>query len=346
LLPYWLLFGYFGLGALFGRARDDPAERFARPPLMLAALFVAVMIGLRYKVGTDWPTYVAMFRRAGALPLTQNLQNGDPGYMLVNWLVQQGSGPFWVVNLVCGVVFAWGYYRFVSVQADPWLAALIGVPYLVIVVAMGYSRQAVAIGILMAGLADLIQNRGFWRFFIYVAIATLFHSSAIVMLPLAIIGLNRQRLAQFTIVPALGYLVYTLIFSTKLDQFVESYIHRRWNSQGALIRVLLCALPAVVYFVYRRRLRFTEDEFVLWRNFSVAALACLALLFVLPSSTAVDRVALYILPLEIAVLSRLTFLIKNRTQARILVTLFSFSVLYVWLNFAANAGDWLPYRHY
>lgn len=45
--------------------------------------------------------------------------------------------------------------RFARSQPDPWLAVLVAVPYLVIVVAMGYSRQAVAIGILLAGLGRL-----------------------------------------------------------------------------------------------------------------------------------------------------------------------------------------------
>ena len=43
--------------------------------------------------------------------------------------------------------------RFCLAQADPWLSVLIAIPYMVIVVAMGYTRQAVALGILMVGLA-------------------------------------------------------------------------------------------------------------------------------------------------------------------------------------------------
>jgi len=346
LLHYWLLFAFFALGAMVGRARANSAQLYSSPALMLGGLSIALMIGFRDHIGTDWINYVRMFRRAGFYPLHQVLGMGDPGYMFLNWTVQQMGGPFWAVNLFCGAVFAWGLYRFVTVQADPWLAALVAIPYLVIVVAMGYSRQAVAIGILMAGLADLIRNRGFWRFFGYAAVASLFHASAAMVLPLAIVGLHRQRLAQFTILPVVGWLSYNSVFSNRVDQFVDVYVNRNFNSQGALVRVLLCVLPAAVYFLFRKRLRFTDEELVLWRNFSIAAFVCLILLYVLPSSTIVDRVALYLLPLEIAVLPRLKFLIRSPLQARALIVIFSSLVLWVWLNFAANSGDWVPYRHY
>lgn len=345
MLPYWLLFSYFGLGALLSRPRANSAERFSSPALILGAVFIALMIGFRYRVGTDWPNYVLMFHFAGVAPLPQVLERGEWGYMLLNWLVQQAGGPFWLVNLVCAAVFSVGLYRFACVQSDPWLAALVAIPYLVIVVAMGYTRQGVAMGILMAGLADLLRNRAFWRYFIYVAAATLFHSSAAIALPLAIIGLNRQRLAQFTVVPALGYVLYTSILSSELDKYISHYINQSWNSQGAFIRVTLCLIPAIICLLYRKVLRFSEDEWSLWRNYSIAAFGLAILFFLLPSSTAVDRVALYVLPLEIAVLPRLTFLTGSRLVACSAILVFSFALLFVWLNYAVNARDWLPYDY-
>jgi len=40
-------------------------------------------------------------------------------------------------------------------KRDPWLAVVISFSYFVVVVAMGYTRQAVARGIVVAGLASL-----------------------------------------------------------------------------------------------------------------------------------------------------------------------------------------------
>jgi hypothetical protein len=67
---------------------------------------------------------------------------------------------------------------------------------------------------------------------------------------------------------------------------------------------------------------------------------------VLPSSTAVDRVSLYLMPLQLAVLVRAALLGRSRLPGTVAVLAFSFAVQFVWLNFADNARYWVPYRIY
>ena len=65
----------------------------------------------------------------------------------------------------------------------------------------------------------------------------------------------------------------------------------------------------------------------------------------LPSSTAVDRLALYVMPLQIAVLSRAPIVFGARLGT-ILVLSYSLAVQFVWLNFATHAKFWIPYQAY
>ena len=83
----------------------------------------------------------------------------------------------------------------------------------------------------------------------------------------------------------------------------------------------------------------------MWRNFSLAAWLFLLLLMVIPSSTAVDRLALYIIPLQLAVLSRLPRAFDSGLL-RYAVMAYSALVLFVWLTFAKHADYWLPYQFY
>jgi hypothetical protein len=66
------------------------------------------------------------------------------------------------------------------------------------------------------------------------------------------------------------------------------------------------------------------------------------------SSTAVDRLALYLIPLQLFVGSRLPdtrlFGIPPATWNQLLIA-FSFAVLIVWLLFAGHSSAWLPYRN-
>lgn len=344
MFPYWLFFGFFAVAMVLGRGRSGPDDRRSSVGLLLGFAIMVVFVGLRDRVGVDWETYVDMMRFAGQREIHEVVQYADPVYQLLNWIAYQSGAGILFVNFVCAAIFTWGLARFVTNQPFPWLAILIAVPYLVIVVAMNYTRQAVALGFVMAGFASLTRGGGFWRFGLFICAGSLFHTSAILVLPMALIGQKRGRLEQFTLIPAGLYLLYTGLLSEKIDKYVSSYIDKGMESQGAAIRVAMCVLPAIVFLLFRSRLRFGDDEAVIWRNFSLAALGLAVLLFVLPSSTAVDRVALYVLPLQMAVLARLPFIIDSEDQAKIIILLGSAAVLFVWINYAANAYAWIPYR--
>ena len=303
------------------------------------------MIGLRFEVGADWATYKLLFSYAGYADLGRALAIGDPGYQFVNWCVRRLGAEIWLVNLICAGIFSWGLFRFAQAQPSPWLAVLVAVPYLIIVVAMGYTRQAVAIGILMAGLAAVHRGASTLRFALYVAAAALFHKTAVVALPLVIFSSERNKFLNILAGIVALYLLYTSFLRDSVDNFVRNYIVAKYSSQGAAIRVTMNLVPATLFFFLRRRLGFSDRERRIWFSHSAAAFGLLVLLLVLPSSTAVDRLALYVMPLQMAVLSRVPNVAGAR-QGTILVVLYSLAVQFTWLNFAVHSKYWVPYKIY
>jgi len=345
LIPYWLLFGYF----LFGAMLTNTTATGRQPtlaPMVVGAIAMAVMIGFRYEVGADWRTYDLLFKLAGLLDLQRVMQIGDPGYQFLNWLIERIGGGLWTVNLVCAGIFCGGLLRFARVQTDPWLAFVIAIPYLVIVVAMGYTRQGVAIGIIMAGLASLQKGGTLTKFAIYVAAAALFHRTAVSVFPLVVFAADRNRLLNMLTGIAACILLYDLFLADSVGQFVSNYIQAQYNSQGAAIRVAMSLVPATIFLIWRNRFRYLPRDEKMWRNFSLAAWLFLLMLFVLPSSTAVDRLALYVIPLQVAVLSRLPRAFGSSNLLRVGVIAYSAMILFVWLNFAVHAQYWLPYQFY
>ena len=176
MFAYWMLLTFFAVGALLERPRTglpqaagyvpaggQPNSGTGRiiysPMLVFGALVIIAMIGLRYKVGGDWDNYIRIFFNTTRLSFATAMERGDPGYQAINWAVAHFGYKIWVVNLICGAIFGFGLLRFCATQPRPWLAFAIAIPYLVIVVAMGYTRQAVALGILMAGLAQAGEGR-------------------------------------------------------------------------------------------------------------------------------------------------------------------------------------------
>ena len=343
MLIYWALFAFFTAGALI---TSGAAAQRSRVPLALGAIVVAILVGLRYEVGADWTNYEFIFSYAGRVDLGRVLEFGDAGYQVLNWTVQRLDWRIWVVNMVCGTIFAWGLYRFCVAQADPWLAAAVAVPYLVIVVAMGYTRQAVALGVLMAGLGAFQRGASTIRFAGYSFVAALFHKTAVVAFPLVALASPRNRLMNFFVAVAATILLYDLFLGDSMDEFVQHYIKTGYSSQGAAIRVVMNLFAAVIFWSAGRRLLFNDLERKLWRNFSLAAVGFLVLLFVLPSSTAVDRMSLYIMPLQLAVLSRAPFMFRSALTGKLAVVAYLAAVQFVWLNYAKHAEFWVPYRFF
>lgn len=345
MFPYWLLFSFFAAGAVIEQPKDY-TQRRVYPVLAIGAVCIALIIGLRYQVGGDWDAYELIFIRSGYEDFGGALTRGDPGYWALNWIVQQLGGELWLVNLVAGLIFSWGLLTFAKEQSQPWLAVLVAVPYLVIVVAMGYTRQAIAIGVLMAGIAVHLRGGSALRFAVYVAVAALFHKTAVVVFPLVALAAPRTRILNLLIVVACGVLFYDFFLSSSVDRLITNYIEAAASSEGAAIRVAMSVIPALLFLAAGRRFGFAERERLIWRNFSLAALGVLALLVALPSSTVVDRLALYIIPLQLAVLSRVPDAFLTRSFGTILVVLYSMVIQYTWLNFAAHARFWVPYSIY
>lgn len=341
---YWTLFALVALAALNERTQARDGRRPGGWLLILFAFLIVAMIGARYEVGADYWQYINIFMRAGRSTLERAVERGDPAYQALNWIVARAGFEQWVVNLICGAIFTWGLARFVRAQPAPMAALLVAVPYLVIVVAMGYTRQSVAIGLIMAGLAPVVRGGSVIRFAFYVAVAATFHRTAIVVLPLVLLAGQRGRLVNLLTGAAVLLLLYDLLLSESVESLVENYIEARYGSQGAAIRVAMSALPAVIVLAFGRRLQFDRQELATWRYFAIASLAMVPLLFILPSTTAVDRVALYFLPIQIAVIPRLIELMASPLWGRMAIVGYSLAIQFVWLNFAAHAKYWIPYR--
>jgi hypothetical protein len=318
------------------------------PFLTAMAVFTILLVGLRYEVGGDWLNYIEILEGIRYRDFWEGVWKQDPGYGMLNWMaVRMGLG-IWAVNFVCALLFTWGLIKFARRQPNPWLVCVVAVPYLIIVVAMGYVRQGVAIGFILAGLIAL--DRGMLRFLVYMALAASFHKSAVVVLPLVALSATRRRIVTAGVGLASAILLYYLFIQASVDKLMTNYVEAGYASQGAGIRVAMNLPPAILFLLFHRRFVADEQERKLWRNFSVAALAALVLLAFTNATTAVDRLALYLIPLQMFVLARLPAAFGDRQRGSLVLTLaivlYSAAIQFVWLNYADNSEWWLPYQWY
>ena len=110
------------------------------------------------------------------------------------------------------------------------------------------------------------------------------------------------------------------------------------------------AIPACIFLIYKKRFKLNSNELNFWSWMSYGALAFILLLIISPSSTAVDRVALYWIPIQIYVGSRLPDALGSKTASRKfwVVTIIAYCAIVqmVWLVFGDTSYAWIPYKFF
>lgn len=312
-------------------------------------LALTMIIGWRHEVGGDWENYLAHWYDAANAPLSEMLLRADPGYWLVTWLAADAGLGVHSTNLLFALPFSLGLGVFCSAQPRPWLALAAAVPYMVIVLAMGYTRQGAALGLGMIGLVALGRGR-LMTFVVFVGLGALFHRSAVLLVPLGMLAAAKGRAWITLWTAALGIAMYDSLLRPAFEAMEIGYLQAEYNSEGALVRVAMNVLPAVLLLLLRRRFKWNPGERNLWTFMALLALASMVWLALSPSSTAVDRMALYLIPLQLYVFSRLPDLLRPEfSSGRAVVAavlLYYATALMVWLLYAVHARYWIPYRFY
>jgi hypothetical protein len=319
------------------------------PIWWLVVLLLTLLIGYRFEVGGDWGSYMNYLYRAEYASLAQMMTYDDPGYQLINWVSARLGFGIWGVNLFCGLLFSVGLVRFCRHLPRPWLALAVAMPYLVIVVGMGYTRQAVALGLAMLGLVALANRQTLW-FVIWVIVAITIHKSAVLLLPIAALANTENKYWTAFWVAVVTVIAYYLFLEESVDRLYSNYVEAEYQSAGAYIRLTMNVVPALILLAWWRHFSFPASEVGLWRWFAILSIILMVILLLTPATTAVDRVALYMLPLQLVVFAYLPDAFHRSGHTRSLlvtsVLVYYTAVLYVWLNYAAHSRYWVPYQFY
>ncbi len=341
MLTYWLMYSVAASMALFVGSR----RHYHLSPWLIIGFLFTVIIGFRFEVGGDWFNYIGHYDLIQGLSLDSVLRKDDPGNQFLNWLSYRWDWGVYGTNVIYGTVFMIGLVKFSRLQTYPWVAIAVAVPYLITVVAMGYSRQGVAIGLFMWGVTYLNKG-GFKTYIAFVLFAALFHKTAILLLPLGIFLYGKGLTLRVLMLLPIAYGAWDLLLADQQEGLWHNYVEAQMQSDGAKIRVAMNLFPSLLFFLYRKEWKRSFDDYTFW---SWIALGSVVSVFLVgAASTAVDRVALYFIPIQLVVFARLPYLARKQiapSVTKVLIVLMYALVLFVWLNYATHAQYWLPYQN-
>jgi hypothetical protein len=319
-----------------------------RLSLWLFSIVFILLIGLRHDVGGDWARYISIYEyhKGTDLDFSQFI-SGDYAYETIHWFSLNYLNGVYATNFICSIIFVSGLIRFCRTMPLPWLALFASVPFLVIVVSMGYTRQSAAMGFLLWALVDLIKGKTL-KYYVYIAIGSLFHKTLLMMMPIGYIyNLNYIRIASLiTFVSIFLFFLYFLLIE-KIEHMLYYYVQIDYMySGGAFVRVFISFIASIVFFIYRKEFKEKFHGEKLWYMFAVVNIFLLPLAYFY--STFADRIAIFFLPIQLVVLSSVPILIKSRSLKSVFllcaITLY-ISSLFIWLNFGNHSNNWIPYQN-
>jgi len=194
---------------------------------------------------------------------------------------------------------------------------------------------------------QLVLNLWFW---IQIFLAAIFYKIAAVFILLGIMQSNRGDIYLKSIILLSCSVILFIILQTKLGTFYNSYIavsesgEQFMVSAGAIPRVLMNVIPATILLLYLKNLQIKESIKNIFIIMSIIILVSAPLVFW--RSTPIDRIHIFLTPVQLLVFSRLSLLTIKPYLKQVLVlgvVLSYAAVLFVWFNFARTLHAWIPY---
>ena len=309
-------------------------------------LYTAISL-LRHEVGGDWSAYVEMFDQARVASFGQALVITDPAFSFLLWLSALLGAGIYLPNAICSLILCYGICRVAARTKEPWLAILVAVPYLLIVVGLGYIRQAAAIGLVLLAIDALVRERRVLTLVLLLIGAT-FHSTSVVTWPLFAMALANRNKLRMLILAIIGSGLILLFALPRYAELDSGYLESEYNSGGALVRLLMGLVPSVVLLARWRAFEAPPQIRSIWFGFAVANIIGLLVLLLSPSSTAVDRLMLYFSAIQVVVFGELAKLLgfteRSGLIVRFVAIAYAVTVQLVWLLYATHSDSWVPYK--
>lgn len=323
-------------------------------PLWYFTYFVFVLfVGLRLEVGPDWYQYVYIHEGLEYKEFWEVIAQPEPLSYLLFWLSQTSGAGVHLTNILAAIIMLSGVFAFARRTVNPWLALVSATPYFIIVMGMSGVRQAMAAGVILF-LFAWWERYSFIRRGFYILIAAMFHTSALINNIFLIVKLSiplRYKLVIGSVITAITlYLSFEVSFyAQNMEMYQQRYLQQNSlvaQSIGSLYHIVMIAIPAILGFVYRRRIADLVHNQSLLTFGLYAAIGVFALNFF--SSTVASRLTLYLYFVPMMVYPALTIGRNSRlprSGSVLAVLALHFAILVGWFALANVSFTYMPYKN-
>lgn len=317
-------------------------------------LFLLMSIyALRWKTGTDSYGYYKNFFYIGQQSVLDLIGKRDWGFSVLTAMIYKlFSGNYIIYNYILAAITYIPVILILKKYSSDFLFTI----FLYITIMAYYwpfngVRQSIACSICFAS-SPLLYEKKYIKYCFWVGIAFLFHSTALIMIPLILIVTNKSwsiKIIIFSVffiisiifLPSIWSVVISAIDMIGQQKMVNDYGTYNINDNGAnIFRILVAFAPVVISFIYYKKIKKNNDKVDLIINMSL-----MGALFMLAAGriTILARFSNYFICFQVLLIPEFTviFTKDSRRLYRMIVCLLYFIYM---CNLLPLDSDLLPYK--
>lgn len=343
--------GIYGFLAVLGLTINKRTEQYA--VLIILWMFLVWFMGWRYETGCDFGGYLNRFNHV--LPDTFDplalLSEPEPAFHFITLGLQVIGAEYVWVNVVCSAIIVTCFLAFCASFRDSLLIGALLFPVMIVQLSMSGLRQGLACGFIMLGVVAL-QKRRALAVMGLVVVATQFHSSAVILLPMMVlafrkINIKTMALCGLVIIPAALQLLGDR-GTVYQDRYIND-VYGEIEADGAYIRYILVALPSLLFMQMHCKVQSAFPKEYRLFVFTVIAVAVI-LPIGLINTVVLHRLIYYIMPLTLVLFvyqTRLLSVINRTSEYRLLPVIVYGAYTISWFILSSHATRcYVPYKNY
>lgn len=307
-------------------------------------LFVSAFRG---DFATDYQSYqfyFNYFKQFGILDIFHVRFWQEPGYTFLNIIIGTISQHELAIMIATSLIIIYlFYYRFVKDSPYIWLTVLMFISVGTYYTSFNMIRQMIAIAITFAG-AGFLYEKKYVKYLLIVGIASTFHFSALVMIPLGylLIKFNPTRRNMFFLLPIiiLLYIFIDNITMSVVGIFYQSYLVKdAYGMEPINLKILVVPVAVSIFALVNRNLIELKNlKNRIWINSTI-----FYLIFVIFSIKIknFNRIAEYFLPFLYLLVPSLIFSMQENDRIIYITIIPVLLTLYVLISIYGSGFD--PY---
>lgn len=256
-MMYYTLVFFPIIFLLFEKIIDN--KKYIKYLWFLFFFYLILFLGLRNQVGGDWYQYLNNYQIENLVNPLNRLSQGNPNLfdsIFYFFAINEISINFLYFTLT--IIFTYFLFKMLGSLKYKWLALLSTIPYLIIVVSIGYIKQATAISFIFFAIYNFNQSN-IKNMNISITVASLTHISASIFFLLNIY-LFIGRLSKKKIYFLIGFVLIISLFIIIifLDLFKNYLIYSDNISTGYIYRIIL-GLPFLFIIMFLKYIGYLDS---------------------------------------------------------------------------------------